>query len=198
MVRVRAGSAASDQHAPGPLPPFGRRTIAPQSVINTAVAARLIAIVMLVSACGAGSIKATAAPVVIQAPGGVNAFAPIAPAARIVPGVITFGTAYDPKTLEIAKPLTRFKRTFPEIAWSAQLSRGVDAPSMSWVVVRRSKAGVEKLVYNVEETVDGPSTLTVANAGDLALCVGNVAGTYVMRYVDAGEVLAEGTFTLVK
>jgi hypothetical protein len=29
-------------------------------------------------------------------------------------------------------------------------------------------------------------------------CVGNVAGTYVMRYLDAGEVLAEGTFALVK
>jgi hypothetical protein len=31
-----------------------------------------------------------------------------------------------------------------------------------------------------------------------ALRVGNVAGTYAMRYLDAGEVLAEGTFTLVK
>ncbi len=109
-----------------------------------------------------------------------------------------FGTAYDPKTLRIAKPLTRFKRTFPEIAWSANLSRGVNAAEMSWVVVRRSTAGVEKAVFDVDETVDGPDVVKVANAGDLALCVGNVAGTYVMRYVDAGEVLAEGTFTLVK
>jgi hypothetical protein len=158
----------------------------------------MIAMILLVSACGGGSIDATAAPSVSRAAPAVNAIAPLAPARKTVPGVITFGTAYDPKTLHIAKPLTRFKRTFPEIAWSAQLSRGVDAASMSWVVVRRSASGVEKAVFDVDETVDGPSILTVANAGDLALCVGNVAGTYVMRYVDAGEVLAEGTFTLVK
>jgi hypothetical protein len=112
--------------------------------------------------------------------------------------VITFGTAYDPKTLQIAKPLTRFKRTFREIAWSADLSRGVDAASMSWVVVRRSTSGVEKAVFDVDEPIDGPGIRTVANAGDLASIVGNVAGTYVMRYVDSGEVLAEGIFTLVK
>jgi hypothetical protein len=153
---------------------------------------------LLVSACGSGRSYATAAPALIPDEPLVNAIAPIAPAPRTVPGVITFGTAYDPKTLQIARPLTRFKRTFPEIAWSAELSRGVDATSMSWVVVRRSATGVAKTVFDVDETVDGPSILTVANAGDLALCVGNVAGTYVMRYVDAGEVLAEGTFTLVK
>ena len=177
-----------------------RHAIAPRDVIDPAMAARLIAIILLVSACGGGGIYATAAPAVIQAAAevGIAAIAhAIAPPSRTAPGVITFGTAFDPKTLRIAKPLTRFRRTFPEIAWSAGLSRGVDAASMSWVVVRRSKTGVEKTVFNVDEPVNGPGTLTVANAGDLALIVGNVAGTYVMRYVDAGEVLAEGTFTLV-
>jgi hypothetical protein len=157
----------------------------------------LIVIILLVSACGGGSAYATAAPALIQAVEGVNAIAAMAPARTTVSGVITFGTAYDPKTLQIARPLTRFKRTFPAIAWSADLSRGVDAASVSWVVVRRSKTGAEKAVFNVDEPIDGPGILTVANAGDLARTVGNVAGTYVMRYVDAGEVLAEGTFTLV-
>ena len=60
----------------------------------------------------------------------VNAIATLAPTREISPGLITFGTAYDPKTLQIVKPLTRFKRTFPKIAWSAELSRGVTAPSM--------------------------------------------------------------------
>jgi hypothetical protein len=175
-----------------------RPTIAARDFIDATLAARLIAVILLVSACGGGSIDATAAPVVIEAADGINAMAPIAPAARTVPGVITFGTAYDPKTLQIAKPLTRFKRTFPEIAWTADLSRGVDAASMSWVVARRSSSGVEKAVFDVDEPIDGPDTLTVANAGDLAHIVGNVPGTYVMRYLDAGEVLAEGTFTLVK
>jgi hypothetical protein len=158
----------------------------------------MIAIILLVSACGGGSTHATTAPAVISAAEEVNAFAPIAPAPKTVPGAITFGTAYNPKTLQITKPLTRFKRTFPEIAWSAGLSRGVDAASMSWVVVRRSTSGVEKAVFTVDEPIDGPEVVTVANAGDLAGIVGNVAGTYVMRYVDGGEVLAEGTFTLVK
>ena len=155
-------------------------------------------VMLLVSACGGATTYATAAPALLPAPAGVDVIAPIARAPWTVPGVITFGTAYDPKTLQITKPLTRFRRTFPRIAWSAALSRGVDAASMSWVVVRRSTSGVERAVFDVDQTVDGPDVVTVANAGDLALCVGNVAGTYVMRYVDAGEVLAEGTFTLVK
>lgn len=134
----------------------------------------------------------------LEVPAGVNAIAPIAPVRAIGPGVITFGTAYDAKSLQIAKPLTRFKRTFSAIAWSASLSRGVDAATMAWVVVRQSPSGAEKPVFNVDQPVDGPDVLTVANAGDLASLVGNLAGTYLMRYVDAGDVLAQGTFTLVK
>jgi hypothetical protein len=157
----------------------------------------LIGVVLLVSACGGGS-YATAAPALIRTEPVLNAIAPMTLARETGPGVITFGTAYDAKTLEIAKPLTRFKRTFPEIAWSTQLSRGVDAATMSWVVVRRSTSGAEKVVFNVDEPIDGPEIVAVANSGDLALCVGNVAGTYVMRYLDGNDVLAEGTFTLVK
>lgn len=161
------------------------------------VAARLIAIVLLVSACGSGNAFATAAPALVKAQAGVDIIAPITPPASTVPGVITFGTRYDLKTLRVTKPLTRFKRTFPEIAWSAELNRGVDAASISWVVVRRSASGVEKPMFDVDQSIDGPDIRTVANAGDLARSLGNVAGTYVMRYVDAGDVLAEGTFTLV-
>lgn len=178
--------------------PVQEITITPRDLIDTTLAARLIAIVLLVSACGGGSIGTPAAPAVIQAAEGVNAFAPIAAAPATAPGVITFGTAYDPKTLHVTKPLTRFKRTFPEIAWSADLSRGVDTGSMLWVVVRRSTSGAEKAVFSVDEPIDGPDILTVANSGDLAGILGHVAGTYVMRYVSAGEVLAEGPFTLVK
>src|SRR5512140_3135372 len=122
-----------------------RLPIAAGDVMDTAQGARLIAILLLVAACGGGGVDATAAPALIRVVEGVNAIAPIAPAPTTVPGVITFGTAYDPKTL------TRFKRTLPEIAWSADLSRGVDAASMSWVVVRRSTSGVEKAVFNVDE-----------------------------------------------
>lgn len=112
--------------------------------------------------------------------------------------MITFGTTYDPETLAISQPVTRFKRTFPVIARTASLSRGVSAASVSWTVVRRSESGDEEVVFDVDEPIDDPSFTTIANSGSLALRVHNLAGTYVMRYIDDGEVLAEGTFTLAK
>ena len=159
---------------------------------------RLIAIALLLSGCGDVGAYATAAPALVRAAPGLDAVAQVAPAQEIVTGVITFGIAYDPETLAIPKPLTRFKRTYPTIAWSADLSRGVQAATLSWVVVRRSDSGLEKVVFNVDEPIDDSSVTTLANSGDLALLVGNVAGTYVMRYLDSLEVLAEGVFTLVK
>jgi hypothetical protein len=177
---------------------YRRPGIARPKTIDTALAARLIAIVLLVSACGDASIDATAAPALVQAAPGVDAIAQFDPIRNDVPGVITFGIAYDPSTLRIAKPLTRFKRTFPQIAWSADLGPEIAAASLSWVVVRRSQSGVEKTVFEVEEPIDDATTTMVANAGDLALLVENVAGTYVMRYLDSREIRAEGTFVLVK
>jgi hypothetical protein len=122
----------------------------------------------------------------------------MAPVGKAAAGVITFGTSLDPETRDVSKPLTRFKRTFPLIAWSADLSRGVDAAFVSWVVVRLSAAGGEELVFDVEWPVDGRSDTHLATTGALAFHVDNIAGTYVMRYMDSREVLAEGTFTLVK
>ena len=113
-------------------------------------------------------------------------------------GVITFGTSFDSETLDIPKPLTRFKRTFPVIAWSANLSRGVNAAFVSWVVVRRSDSGDEEVMFDVEEPIYDPSLTTMANSGSLTFHVDYVPGTYVMRYIDSDDVLAEGTFTLVK
>jgi hypothetical protein len=159
---------------------------------------RLIAIVMLFSACGGGGEYATAAPALVRTAPGVDAVAQFEPVPNTVTGVITFGTAYDPDTLRIAKPLTRFKRTFPRIAWSADLSRAVQTAYLSWVVVRQSKSGVEETVFDVLEPIDDASVTTLANSGDLANLLDNVTGTYVMRYFDSREVLAEGTFTLVK
>ena len=127
-----------------------------------------------------------------------QAMVSIAPVRKAAAGVITFGTSLDPETLDIPKPLTRFKRTYPLIAWSADLSRGVDAAFVSWVVVRQSEAGGEEVVFDVEWPIDGLSDTHLGTTGALAFHVDNIAGTYVMRYMDSLEVLAEGTFTLVK
>ena len=160
----------------------------------------LIVLALVVSACGQGGAETTARPALVQ-PQAVPAdvvIAPIdAPPEQGV-GVITFGVAYDPETLSIPEPLTRFKRTYPEIAWGANLTRGVAATFVTWEVAKRSTSGSEKTVFSVDEPIDGSDITILANSGDLALLVANTAGTYVMRYLDSREVLAEGTFTLVK
>ena len=95
-------------------------------------------------------------------------------------------------------PLTRFARSYPEIAWSADLTRGVNAAFVTWVVASQSRSGVEETIFSVEEPIDHSDVTVLANSGDLALLVDKKAGSYVMRYMDSGEILAEGTFTLVK
>jgi hypothetical protein len=160
----------------------------------------LIAIALVLSACGGVGTEATARPALVQpqALPAEEAIAPIVVAPESGLAVITFGVRYDPATLEIPTPLTRFKRTFPEIAWGARLPRGVTAYFVTWSVARRSASGNETPVFSVEEPIDGPDVTVLANSGDLALLLGNKAGDYVMRYSDSNELLAEGSFTLVK
>ena len=158
---------------------------------------RLVAVAMLLTGCADASAYATAAPALVRTAPIEEAIELFAPVSEPVIGVITFGTAFDPETLAIPEPLTRFKSTYRVIAWSASLRRGVQGAFVSWTVVRRSESGDEEVMFDVEEPVDDPSLVILANAGALTFHVDHVPGTYVMRYVDAGEVLAEGTFTLV-
>jgi hypothetical protein len=155
----------------------------------------LIALATLVAACGGATSMATASP--------TPATTPTADVVDTIPpikglGVITFGTAYDPDTLLIAKPLTRFKRTVKAIAWSAQFVESAGATSVELVLASVSKTGAETIIDRVDVPVSSPEFDLLANKGDLAGVVGNKAGTYVLRYVREGTVLAEGTFTLVK
>lgn len=154
---------------------------------------------LLVVGCGGADADRTAVPALVQpqAQDAAAAIAPILPTGDASPGVITFGKAYDALTLEIAQPLTRFKRTYPVIAWGAHLSRGVAADFLTWSVASLSETGVETIVFEVEEPIDGRDVTVLANAGNLARLVDNEPGTYVMRYTHIREVLAEGTFTVV-
>lgn len=61
-----------------------------------------------------------------------------------------------------------------------------------------STAGSERVRVKEEIDVSNPDSDLFANAIDLAALVDNKPGTYVMRYIESGDVLAEGTFTLVK
>jgi hypothetical protein len=156
-----------------------------------------VALALLVSACADPSAYPTAAPALVRTVPVEDAVVLIAPITESAIGVITFGTAFDPESLLIPKPLARFKRTFPVIAWSAGLSRRVTAAFVSWTVVRRSESGAEEVVFDVEQPIDDPTLTRLANSGALTQHLHFVPGTYVMRYSDAGAVLAEGTFTLV-
>lgn len=160
---------------------------------------RLLAIVLIVSACGSGGVDATAAPALGELPRDDVEIAAFLPAPEEGgTGTITFGVAYDPETLAIPSALTRFKRTFREIAWSADLTRPVNGSLVTWLVVRLDSTGAERPVFDVEEPTDQMGGTRLANAGDLALLLGHAEGTYVMRYLEGNEVLAEGSFTLVE
>lgn len=154
----------------------------------------LIAAAIIVAACAgtaappaATSVPVTAAPT--RTPD---------PTPEIQTGVITFGTALDEDTLKVTKVTSRFKRTYPKISWSASLSEPVGATSIELVLASRSASGAERVIERVDVDVSNPDADLFANSADLATIVGNKAGTYVMRYVRDGKVLAEGTFTLVK
>ncbi len=65
----------------------------------------------------------------------------------VPPGDIVFGLEYDPATLLIAEPRTKFKTTFSPIAWSAALNAPADATEIDLVLSRRSPAGVETTLH---------------------------------------------------
>jgi hypothetical protein len=113
-------------------------------------------------------------------------------------GIITFGKSYDEDTLFIVDETSRFKSTYPEIAWSAELTRSIGATSIEWVLASQAASGSERVVWSQEIDISNPDSDLLANSLDLAFFVDNKPGTYVMRYIESGEVLAEGTFTLVK
>lgn len=157
---------------------------------------RLILAALFLSACGSGGTNVTAAPALEEAPQDVD-IAAFAPAAIVGTGVITFGVALDPETSKVTNALARFKSTYRDMAWSASLTRPVDDSSVIWVVASQVDSGGEEARFSVEEPTD-PGARILANSGDLAVLVDNEPGTYVMRYLDGREVLAEGRFTLVK
>jgi hypothetical protein len=111
-------------------------------------------------------------------------------------GVITFGTAYDKDTLLITNPKSSFKKNVRKIAWSAELSEPAGATSMTFILASRSRSGAEKIIIRQEVDVSSPDFDLFANALDLGLLLDRKAGTYVMRYIREGDVLAEGEFTL--
>lgn len=149
---------------------------------------RLIAIALLVGACNAAP-----AAIPTPTPTAGPTQAPIGGT-----GVVTFGTSYDADTLEIPRPLTRFKVGIKNIAWSASLSESAGATSLTFVLASRSSSGTERIIIKRDVDVSNPAFDTLANEADLSLLLDRKAGGYVLRYLRGSTILAEGQFTLVK
>jgi hypothetical protein len=149
---------------------------------------------VVLAACSGGP---PAAPAATPTPFVAPTLAPTDPP-LLGTGVVTFGVAYDPDTLQITKPKSMFKTTVKEISFSAFLIEPAGATSLTVVIAAKRKSGVETIAYREEIPVSNPSADTLANAADLALAVDRKAGTYVMRFLRDAVVLAQGEFTLVK
>lgn len=112
-------------------------------------------------------------------------------------GTVEFGLDYDPDTLEIVTPTTRFQTTYPAIAYSAQLSEPAGAASLRLVIASVSAGGAEGILVDEDVPISNPAFDLFANKVDLATLVGNAPGTYVLRFLRDTTILAEGEFELV-
>lgn len=152
----------------------------------------LVAIAFLAAGCAAGGGDPS------RPPEGQVATAIPTSAPVVGTGEITFGHDYDPDTLSIIRGSGRFRTNEPEIAWRADFSEAAHAASVELLIVGVSNQGVEWIIERLAVAIDDPDSNLLANKADLATLIKHRAGTYVLRYVREGTVLAEGRFKLVK
>jgi hypothetical protein len=114
------------------------------------------------------------------------------------PGTITFGKGYDPTSVAIIGPATKFKASTRKIAWQASLTGPPGASFLQFIIAMRKAHGSEVNVYTAKIKITNEHTNVVAAASDLAALVDRKPGTYVVRLVRAGDLMAKGQFTLTK
>jgi hypothetical protein len=158
---------------------------------------RLGSIALLVAACASAAVAPTSAPLASSAPTGGPASGPATASVR-GSGVISFGHDYDPGSLRIIDGAATFRTTEPEIAWRADFAETAQAASVEFVLLSVAAGGAETVLERVDVAMASPDLQLLANRADLATLVKHRAGTYRLRYVRDGTVLAQGTFKLVK
>jgi hypothetical protein len=152
-----------------------------------------VGLMLLLVACSSGRTPdpaPTSAAIVTEAPAVEDDMSDL--------GKITFGTKFDRETLLIDEPRRRFKRNYPEIAWSAQFIEAAGSTTITLIMARVSKGGAEEVVVTTDVDIANPTFSLLANSADLASIADNKAGKYVLRYLRDSTVLAEGEFELVK
>ncbi len=111
--------------------------------------------------------------------------------AGIRPGPITFGTKLNGVT--VADPTARVK-VGRQIIWVARMSQPSIEPGVE-ISVSVIVSG-KPIIIHRETSAIGVDGLITANPGVNSRDLG--PGTFVVRYISQGTILAEGTFTVVK
>lgn len=115
-------------------------------------------------------------------------------------GIITFGSAgtINKETLKINPSKDTFKASVTKIAWSASFSQPAGAIRLTLVVAKVGSGGTETIRYSVKFDISNPTFDILSATEDLGAYVNRKPGTYVLRVLRGGTILAEGKFTLTK
>jgi len=140
----------------------------------------------------------TPTPSPTAAPTPVTTIRPVTAAPFAGTGPMTFGVEYSPDSFLILKQATKFSVDVKKIAWNAALLQPAGARALALRFARVLKGGAEEVLDSVEIPLSDPRAMIVAATFDMAAAANNEPGTYVVRLVRGDDVMAEGTFTLVK
>lgn len=112
-------------------------------------------------------------------------------------GVVTFGTGFDPEAYAITGSVTRFRATYPRVAFLGTLPEGVGDRVLT-VTVSRREGDAETQLVSRELPISNPDRAAYGAVLDgLPRQLGGRAGTYVLRLLVDGTVVSEGQFELV-
>ena len=111
-------------------------------------------------------------------------------------GKVSFGTHYNATSLAIDRGSMTFSRTASQVCWSADLSASPTHATVREVIVRLTSGGVETGVWSQSDDVSNAADTLWANCEPFEYDVGNIRGSYLLRFLDGVTVLAEGRFVL--
>jgi hypothetical protein len=135
-----------------------------------------------------------------EGPSGSESAAASAAASPALPGVVTFGTAWNNGTHLITGVTTEFTTASAGFAYSISLSEPIGVDRLLVEVSRVAEDGKETVVQDradglllVDKTLLTDGLKVNKSVSQLIAAWGT--GNFVLRFYNGGELLAEGTFT---
>jgi hypothetical protein len=110
--------------------------------------------------------------------------------------VITFGSDYDPVDLTIVAPATDF-HVGAHVAWRADFSRPPGTATVRFTLTELRPVGPSIVHWQEDIPLSNPAFTVLVNRAVLSTYAHDEPGTFVMRYLAGGTVLAVGTFIIV-